>query len=151
MTLGKKVAALLAVVALTAGSLALYGAAEKKHGRGGHSGQRLELIATYLDLTEAQKTQAKSLLESAKTQAAPYMQQLRENHKAMVEAVKANRPETDLKQLADTQGSAVANLALIKAKTGEQLYSMLSPEQKEKADKLHNHFMNMLGQRFGKF
>ncbi len=150
MNLNRKLAAAGAAIVL-AGAVFAYAAPGRHGGIGtmGNPGKRLEMLAGYLDLTDAQREKAKVLARQAMDTARPVLDQLKQQHEAMRAAVQANKPEAEITQLATTQGALVGQLIGIHAKAMAQFYSLLTPEQQQKADKLHDHFRDMVGHRFG--
>ena len=105
---------------------------------GFHRGERMkQLLATQLELTDAQKIQAKTIFETARQQAEPVVQQLKQGHEAVAAAVKANKSDQEIQQLANAQGALAGQLGGIHAKAMAKFYATLTPEQKDKADKLH--------------
>lgn len=115
----------------------------------GRRAHRLELLATYLDMTDAQRTQAKAIMDASRTATQPLMQQLAQGHQAMAAAVKANKPQADLKTIADGQASLVSQVAVQKALAVEQIWALLTPDQQAKADKLHQFFVQKFQDRMG--
>jgi Spy/CpxP family protein refolding chaperone len=56
----------------------------------------------------------------------------------MTAAVKGNRSDAEIKDIADRQGALVGQLAFIRAKAMAQLYAQLTPEQKTKAEAIRD-------------
>lgn len=141
----KRIVAALAVVTIAAGIVLAQNPApapEGKGPRGKHN--RMERIANYLELTPAQREQAKAIWQQARQESKPYVDQLREARKALAQAIKANQPESELQRLGEAQGVAMGKLAGIRAKAAADVYALLTPEQKQKADKLHEKFMSRM-------
>jgi Spy/CpxP family protein refolding chaperone len=103
-------------------------------GRPARGARLRQFVASYLDLTEAQKTQIKPILDAARAAAAPLVAQLREGRAALHEAVKAGRPDAELDALAQKQGALLGQLAAIRAKAWAKVYPLLTPEQQDKLD-----------------
>ncbi|MGD0014774.1 MAG: Spy/CpxP family protein refolding chaperone [Bryobacteraceae bacterium] len=99
---------------------------------------RFERLAAVLNLTEDQKTQIRSIVRQSAEQAKPVHVQVRDNHKAIEQLVHsaAAGPDFDkqLQDLANTQGSLTAQLAVIHAKAQSQIWALLTPEQHQKAE-----------------
>jgi protein CpxP len=106
-------------------------------------------MAKELNLTEAQQAQAKAIFDDARAQAQPLHEQLRNGHKAIADAVKANKSDAELQQLADAQGDVMGRLAGIHARAFARFYANLTPEQKAKADELHTKMQGRMMQGFG--
>ena len=145
MSTRNKVLALAAVATLGAGLLFAQGA----FNRGERRQRLLNFVADYLDLTAAQRTQAKSVLEAERQEVQPIVEQLRQGHENMRAAIKAGKSDADLESIAAAQGKLVGELAGIHAKAVAKIYATLTPEQKAKADTLHDHVRDMIGRRFG--
>jgi Spy/CpxP family protein refolding chaperone len=141
----KKVLSLGAAVLAGAGLLAAQ-APRFHHGDPSH---RLQMLATALDLTDAQKQQAQVIFDAARQQSQPVAAQLKQGHESMAAAIKAGKPESDLDQIAAQQGALVGQLAGIHAKAFSKFYALLTPDQKTKADKLHQEFAGAFASRFG--
>jgi Spy/CpxP family protein refolding chaperone len=116
-------------------------------GPGGHhgmmGGKRLDFLATALNLTDAQKETAKGIFNDAKTSAQPVVDQLKQGHEAMAAAIKAGKSDAELTQLATQQGTLMGQLAAIHAKAFSSFYAQLTPDQKTKADQLHQDMKAM--------
>jgi Spy/CpxP family protein refolding chaperone len=144
MSTRKKV--LIVVAAVVALGATVVAQAPRFH----HRARMHAFIARQLDLTEAQKAEAKEIFKEARESAKPLVAQLREGHKAMAEAIKAGTSELELEQLASEQGTLVGKVAGIYAKAFSKFYASLTPEQKQKADKLHEQFKEFRGLRFSR-
>jgi Spy/CpxP family protein refolding chaperone len=106
-------------------------------------GQMFDRMAAKLNLTDAQKGQAKSIWQSARESSRPVAQQLRQAHVALRQAAKAGKPAAEIDQLAANAGQLTGQLAAVHTKAFEQFYAMLTPEQRTTADQLGNHFHGM--------
>lgn len=104
----------------------------------GTHGARLELFAGYLGLDEAQKQTVKALAEQARQDAQPIVEQLRAGHEEMRAALTGGKSESEIGALAARQGTLMGQLAAIHAMQFAKLYQQLTPEQKEKAQTLHD-------------
>ena len=92
-----------------------------------------------LDLTDAQKQTATSLFNDAKAQAEPIVVQLKQGHESMAAAIKANKSDAEINDIAGKQGALIGQLAAIHSKAMAKFYAQLTPEQKTKADAIHDH------------
>jgi Spy/CpxP family protein refolding chaperone len=135
------------VVAAIASVLAATVLAQVPHFR--HRAGMHALIAGHLDLTDTQKTDAKAIFGAARESARPLVEQLKEGHEAMRDAIKAGSSDQELQALADQQGIMIGQVAGIYAKAFAKFYASLNPEQKEKAEELHDHFKGFRGHGFG--
>jgi Spy/CpxP family protein refolding chaperone len=139
----RNVIGLVAVLALTAGVIFAQGPANGRRGRMG-KGPMGGGMAKYLELTDTQKQQMKDIREQARTQSQPFMQQIQAARDEVQKMVKAGQaPEVVAKraeELAAANANAVQKLAGIKAGTAARMFAVLTPEQREKAQKLRESF-----------
>jgi Spy/CpxP family protein refolding chaperone len=109
-------------------------------GRGGPGGfdgsRRLDFLAGYLSLTETQKTQAKTIFDSAATASETARGSLTGAHEAVRAAVKAGSPDAEIDRLAAAVGTIQGQLVAINAKAEKAFYAILTAEQKTKYDSL---------------
>ena len=113
-----------AVTALAAGSLF---AMPAHTGRAG----RFDVMATRLGLTDAQKTQAKSIFADQHQAAKPIVQQLRQERQAVRAAVKAGKSDQEIQQLASAEGPQLAQLAGLRASAHAKFLAILTPAQQQ--------------------
>jgi periplasmic protein CpxP/Spy len=106
-------------------------------------------LAEQLNLTDAQKETAKAAFQQARQQAQPIRQQLRDNREALAAAVKAGKGEADIQQLANTTGTLMGQLTAIRTEAFAKVYATLTPEQRTKADQLHEQMKSRFQQRQG--
>jgi Spy/CpxP family protein refolding chaperone len=105
------------------------------HGKpGGRSAVRRKLMAGYLGLTDQQKTQAQTIFSNARESAKPVKEQLRQVRTDLRSAIRDGKP---VDQLAATEGSLVGKLAAIRAAAAVQFRALLTPEQLQKLQDLH--------------
>ena len=125
--LNKKIGAWMAVAALgTAGLFAQTPPARhNQHGR----------FAQELNLTDAQKSQMKSIFQAARQSAAPVRQQLQQTRQSLQAAVKAG-DSAQIQQLSATEGTEMGQLTAIRASARAQMFKMLTPEQQQKLSTL---------------
>ena len=100
----------------------------------------VEHMARALDLTDAQKTQVKTIFESARASSEPLHTKMEEVHKQL-EAATANGQfdEAQVRALANQQGQIMADTIVEHERTKSKIYAILTPEQRTKADALHKH------------
>jgi Spy/CpxP family protein refolding chaperone len=113
-------------------------------GPGGGGAGRLDRIAAVLNLTPDQKTQVGGILKNSFTQTQPLMTRMKDNHLALQQLVKGGATgdfDQQLQTLANTQGSLTSQLAVIHGKAMAQVWSLLTPDQRQKADQLHELMM----------
>jgi Spy/CpxP family protein refolding chaperone len=100
--------------------------------------RRLDFMAAKLSLTDAQKQSAQNIFEQSREASKPVREQLRQSHEALAAAIKAGKSDAELTNLAGQQGALVGQLSAIRAKAFSQLYAQLTPDQKGKAEQLHD-------------
>jgi Spy/CpxP family protein refolding chaperone len=100
-----------------------------------------------LNLTEAQKTQARTIFRNAWQNSKPIFDQLRQNNRSLAAAVK-NDDASQIQKLAaeqgDLRGKLLANHELAMA----QFYKILTPAQRAKADQMQQRAQTRMEQRF---
>lgn len=134
------VLALAATAAVAAG--AGQGHGPRGFGRGmgfGPGLPPLRMLAVALDLTEAQQEQARAILEAHKTE----LQQLRERgrtaHEQVRSAVEAPAVnEAAIRAAVDAASKIQADAAVAHAKIRQEVFNILTPEQRAKAEQLRN-------------
>jgi Spy/CpxP family protein refolding chaperone len=95
---------------------------------------RLDFLAGYLSLTDAQKAQATTIFSAAATASETARGVLTAAREALTAAVKANRADTELDRLAAAVGAAHGQIEGIHAKAEARFYALLTAEQKTKYD-----------------
>jgi Spy/CpxP family protein refolding chaperone len=105
-------------------------------GRGGFGGPEGNpgFLAGYLGLTEAQKTQAQQIFESSKTQMEALEGEMEAAREALQAAVKAQKSDGELTQLATAVGASQGKAAAIQAQTQKRFRAILTAEQLTKID-----------------
>lgn len=130
--------------------------AQRHFGKRGLAGNPEQLIehaldraAVMLDLTDAQKTQIKAILEAEKPVVQPLILQLATNRKEMQEITSnGSFNESQVQAIANKQGQLMSKLIVEKERVQSQVYVVLTPEQRAKAEKLRNQFMERFQERF---
>lgn len=123
----------------------------QSHGFGpgfGHRGRMMEFVAGHLDLTDAQKAQAKQIFDTARSANEPYLTQARQIAEQAHAAIKAGKSEGELQQIANSGSTVAAQIMGTHLKAMSKFYTILTPEQKEKADKLHSNMKSRFQQHF---
>ncbi len=129
-------------MALTAGMLFAQTATPtptpQKHA--GWMAQRFDRLAAELNLTDAQKTQAKAIFANAAQQVKALAPQLKQGHQAiqtLTQSGDQTQFNAQIQGLANTQGSLMAQMAVIHATAEFQFRALLTPDQQTKFDQLH--------------
>ncbi len=127
---------IVCVLAVAAG-FAAHVAAQGRHGRyGHHEGRMLHRMTKELNLTDAQQTQIKSILQAEKTKIQPLRQQLRQNEQAENASVSGSFDETQARAFAGKQAQMMTDLIVEKQRTKSEIYAVLTPDQRAKAQQL---------------
>jgi len=107
---------------------------------------RFNRMATALNLTDAQKTQAQAAWKQAHETVKQFAPQLKANREAMAAAVKSgNTAEID--RLAAERGSLMGKVMAAHSEAFAKIYQTLTPEQRTKADQLRQQFGARMHQR----
>ena len=131
--LSKKMGAWMAVAALGTASLFAQTPPPARHFQ--HRGRSGALMAAALNLTDAQKTQMKSIFQQARVSAQPVRQQLKQTRQSLQAAIQAG-DSNQIQQLAATEGTQLGQLAAIHASARAQMFKMLTPDQQQKLSTL---------------
>jgi protein CpxP len=145
----KKIAIVLGVALLVVAG-AIFAAAEVGAGRGqkahrsDHESEGFHglngRMAEKLNLTDAQKTQIKGIMDQERPTIQPLVAQLKENRAAMKTATANGQfDEAQVRQIASQQAQTLTNLMVEKARVKAKIYSVLTPEQRAKADQMRQH------------
>ncbi len=116
---------------------------------GGGRGMFLQHLGKYLGLTDAQKTQIKSLAEAQKPATQPIVQQLAAARKDMLTAT-ANGAFDQAKvgAIATREAQAQAQLAVLREELQSKIYNtVLTSDQKAKVDQMHQNELDRINQR----
>jgi periplasmic protein CpxP/Spy len=133
MQFTRKFAAWTAVAALGAAGLVAAETSQARQQWHGHA--RFGQFMSKLNLTDAQKAQAKSIFQGARQSAQPVRQQLMETRKSLRAAIKAN-DTPQIQQLSATEGNQIGQLAAIRGSAFAKVYQTLTPDQKQKVEAL---------------
>src|SRR5713226_8995315 len=106
---------------------------------------RLGRIANYLNLTTAQRAQAKTIFRQAGQSAKPVRQQLRETRQSLQAAIKSGN-SSQIQQFAATEGTEKGQLVAIRATALAKLFPILTAEQQQKLAEFQ-HLRKVHGQR----
>ena len=142
-TLGVGLLALSTVTILQASSIgscepgARHAMFQSEHGR--HAGPMKMLRK--LDLTEEQQDKVFEMMHEQKPIMRDKMKEIRQTRQVIHDAVMSetyNAEQTN--QLADKQGKMVAEMIKMRTNNFNQIYSILTPEQKKKAREMREKF-----------
>jgi Spy/CpxP family protein refolding chaperone len=115
------------------------------HGHGMFGEHMLGFYADYLNLTDAQQTQIRQIMDNQKTTVKPLFQQMGQSHQAMRQLVQSgNFDEAKARSIATQQAQNMIELEVQKAKMESQMFQVLTPDQKSKMvafmSKRHDRF-----------
>src|SRR5436190_10984141 len=87
--------------------------------------RRFDRMASFLNLTDAQKTQAQAFMKEARESAKQLAPQLKQNRQALAEAVKANKT-ADIERLSAEKGQLMGKMTAIHSEAFAQIYQTLT-------------------------
>lgn len=128
----------MAGVAILVTGIAVAVAQAPMHHRGfGPEHHMLGFLTKQLDLTEAQQAQVKDIFAEEKMTIVPLMMQKGQLHaQLMQEAISGTFNPTKVQALAAQQGQIETTLSVEHAKIASQIFNILTPDQKTKAQTL---------------
>jgi Spy/CpxP family protein refolding chaperone len=109
------------------------------HGQGFH--HRRPMFARMignLNLTDAQRTQAKSIFRGLRGQAQPIRTQLQQGRLALMSAAEAGQSADQLNQLAQANAAQAAQLAALRAQAFGKFYAILTPAQQQQVQTMQS-------------
>lgn len=119
---------------------------------GGHRHGHMAFMARELNLTDAQKQQIKTIMQSQRATTRPLMLQMAQNRAAMLTATASGAfDQAKVQSLANQQSQLMAQLMVQRASLRSQIYNqVLTPEQKTKADQLRQNQLARINQHVQK-
>lgn len=134
----RRLASYAGVAAL--GAAGLFGAvAHNPQTTAGHD-RFVSEIETVLSMTPAQRTEVQTVVQKARQSAEPVEHQLKATNQALRTAVRSD-DTAKIQQLSTTEGQEIGQLAAIRNSAVAQVYKTLTPDQKQRADALHQLMM----------
>jgi Spy/CpxP family protein refolding chaperone len=141
------VALALVLVTGVAVSWAAAGGARAQGGRRGFEHHMLCMMTDYLDLTDAQQAQVKQIFAAEKAAVLPLVQQLHQTRRQLRQLEQSSSfDEGKVRAIAGQQAQTMTELTVEKSKVANQIFNLLTPDQKAKAQK----FMERREARFQK-
>jgi protein CpxP len=137
-----------AVAALAAGMLFAQTQTAPQHRGPGRAFAHQRMMQS-LNLTDAQKAQAKTIFDQARQSAQPLRTQLQQNRQALNAAAKAGN-SASIQQLSNDEGRLLGQLIAIRTEAKAKFYAILTPAQRAQADQLQQKRQERMQQRFGK-
>ncbi len=117
-----------------------------QHGMRRGMGMMRQRMVQALNLTDAQKQQAKTIFQQTRQTAKPIADQLKQNREALAAAIKANNV-AQIDSLSAQQGVLRGQLLAARSEGLAKFYSILTPDQKAKADQIHENMKQRMQQR----
>jgi Spy/CpxP family protein refolding chaperone len=102
------------------------------HGPEFGMGHMIQFFTKYLDLTDAQQTQAKSILEKEKPVLKPLMEQMRQFDQQLHPYAEGTYDEAKVRTLAAQQAQVETELTVQKTRIHNELFQILTPDQQAK-------------------
>jgi Spy/CpxP family protein refolding chaperone len=99
-----------------------------------------------LNLTATQHQQAKTIFDVASQKAQPIRQEMRQNREALYAAIKANNT-SEIERLSSQQGELQGKVVAIRSEAMAKFYAILTPEQRTKADQIHQQKLQRMKER----
>ncbi len=112
----------------------------------GRRAMRQRMMQT-LNLTDSQKQQAKTIFQQARQNAQPLREQLKQNREALSAAVKADNT-AQIQTLSAQRGKLEGQMLGVRSEARAKFYSILTPDQKAKADQMHQQSKARMQQRW---
>jgi periplasmic protein CpxP/Spy len=103
------------------------------HGHGfGHGEHMIEFFADYLNLSDAQQAQAKSIMEKEHATLRPLFQQLHQTEQQLRQYEQGAYDEAKVRALAAQESQAQIELTVQKTRIHSELFQLLTPDQQAK-------------------
>lgn len=144
---------LLATLAVLVAGIAAVAQSPMHHGGFGAQHHMLGFLTKQLDLTEAQQAQVKDIFSKEKPTMAPLMMQQGKIHQQLMQEAISGTFATDqakVQALAAQQGQIAATMAVEHARIASQIYNILTPDQRTKAQQLLQQHMQRMQQHMQK-
>jgi periplasmic protein CpxP/Spy len=132
----KKFLIIPAILMALAAGLATSALAQRPGKGFGHHGGWMKHMAKQLNLTDAQQTQIKGIMATEKTKIKPLMQQMRQNQQAQDANINGSFDENQTRAFAGKQAQIMTDLIVEKQRMRSEVYAVLTPEQRQKAQQL---------------
>jgi len=146
----KYMAVALALVVAVGGATAVWANAQGRGANGMMLGRQMRWMARKLNLSDAQQTQVRSLIQAERPNFEPLVKQLAANHQQVLVATRGGSfDEAQVRTLANQQAQTLAELMVVRERVISKVYNtVLTPDQKTKADSLRQHMLDRMSQRF---
>ena len=101
-------------------------------GMGGHMGHMLEFFTDYLNLSDAQQAQMKTVLQREHGTIRPLMHQLHQTEAQLKQFEQGAYDEAKVRTLATQQAQTQIELTVQKTRIHSELFQLLTPDQQTK-------------------
>jgi Spy/CpxP family protein refolding chaperone len=147
------------IIAISAAAVLVAGATFAfAHSRRGHFAETglpmfaqkfLDRASIMLGLSDEQEAKIKAILDAEKPKIQPLVAELAANRKALQEATdNGTFNEAEVKAIADKQGDTLAALIVEKERVKTQIYAVLTPEQRAKAEQFRSRIEDRMKRHF---
>jgi protein CpxP len=102
------------------------------HGHWGGDGRMMGFFADYLNLSDAQQAQMKSIMQKEHAATKPLMQQMRETSQQMRQFEEGTFDEAKVRALASQESQTHVELAVAHTRLHNELFQVLTPDQQTK-------------------
>jgi protein CpxP len=132
----KSLAIVLALFLVVGVAIAWAAAGKGQWRQGGFEHHMLGMMTDYLDLTDAQQAQVKQIFAAEKPTMMPLLQQMHQARQQMRQLEQSSTfDEAKVRAAASQQAQIMTELTVEKAKLANQVFNILTPDQKAKAQK----------------
>jgi protein CpxP len=119
-----------------------------EHGMGmgmeGHEGHMMGFFAKYLDLTDAQRTQMKTVMHKEHATMKPLMMQVHQLDQQLRQYVEGTYDDGKVQALVSQQAQTLVQMKVQETRIHNELYQLLTPEQQTKMKEFEaNHEARM--------
>jgi protein CpxP len=98
----------------------------------GPEGHMMGFFAKYLDLTDAQRAQAKAIIEKELPTIRPVMQQVHQMDQQLKQYVEGSYDDAKVQALVSQQAQTLVQLKVQETRIHNELYQLLTPDQQAK-------------------
>ena len=103
-----------------------------EHGMEGHEGHMMGFFAKYLDLTDAQRTQMKAVMQKEHATMKPLMQQVHQLDQQLRQYVEGTYDDAKVQALVSQQAQSLVQMKVQETRVHNELYQLLTPDQQTK-------------------
>jgi Spy/CpxP family protein refolding chaperone len=110
----------------------------------GMEGHKMGFFAKYLDLTDAQRTQMKGVMQKEHATMKPLMQQVHQMDQQLRQYVEGTYDEAKVQALVSQQAQTLVQVKVQETRIHNELYQLLTPDQQAKMKEFEaNHEARM--------